>query len=173
MTGIHINQGNLHLDVYICPANIEGRDTDAISTGLGAQLLSGVWLYVSPWTVAWQAPLSVDFSKQESWGALPFPSPGHLRRLGTEPGSPESLAWRQTLCCWAIREEIHGPRKAEHRWDISGSLESGVEQSRVLSHNPQKEPTCLHLVLDFQSPELQENKFLLFKLPFVVIRSQP
>ena len=39
---------------------------------------SRVQLFVTPWTVARQAPLSVDFSRQEYWGGLPFPSPGDL-----------------------------------------------------------------------------------------------
>ena len=43
-----------------------------------AQLLSHVWLFVIPWTVARQAPLSMGFSRQEYWSGLPFPSPGDL-----------------------------------------------------------------------------------------------
>ena len=33
------------------------------------------WLFVTPWTVAHQAPLSMEFSRQEFWSGLPFPSP--------------------------------------------------------------------------------------------------
>ena len=39
-----------------------------------------VRLFAIPWTVAHQAPLSVKFSRQESWTGLPFPSPGLLQR---------------------------------------------------------------------------------------------
>ena len=39
------------------------------------KLLSHVQLFVTPWTVARQAPLSVGFSRQEYWSGLPFPSP--------------------------------------------------------------------------------------------------
>ena len=35
-----------------------------------------------------QAPLSMEFSRQEYWGGLPFPSPGNLPNLGIRPGSP-------------------------------------------------------------------------------------
>ena len=42
----------------------------------------------TPWTVAYQAPLSVGFSRQECWSGLPFPSPGDLPNPGIEPGSP-------------------------------------------------------------------------------------
>ena len=39
------------------------------------KLLSHVQLFVTPWTVAYQAPLSMEFSRQEYWSGLPFPSP--------------------------------------------------------------------------------------------------
>ena len=43
---------------------------------------------VTPWTVACQAPLSMDFSRQEYWSGLLFPSPGYLPHPGIEPASP-------------------------------------------------------------------------------------
>ena len=42
---------------------------------------------MTPWTVACQVPLSVGFSRQESWSELPFPSPGDLPNPGIEPRS--------------------------------------------------------------------------------------
>ena len=42
----------------------------------------------SPWTVALQAPLSMEFSGQEHWSGLSFPSPGYLSDPGIKPGSP-------------------------------------------------------------------------------------
>ena len=50
--------------------------------------LSRVWFFVTPWTVAYQAPPSMGFSRQEYWSGLPFPSPGDLPDPGIEPGSP-------------------------------------------------------------------------------------
>ena len=47
-----------------------------------------VQLFVTPWTVAHQAPLSTGFSGQEYWSGLPFPSPGDLPNPGIEPRSP-------------------------------------------------------------------------------------
>ena len=41
-----------------------------------------------PWTIAFQAPLFMEFSRQEYWSGLPFLSPGHLPNLGIEPRSP-------------------------------------------------------------------------------------
>ena len=46
---------------------------------------------MTPWTVARQAPLSMEFSRQEYWSGLPSPSPGALPDPGIEPGPP---AWQ-------------------------------------------------------------------------------
>ena len=43
---------------------------------------------MTPWTVAYQVPPSIGFSRQECWSGLPFPSPGGLPDPGIEPGSP-------------------------------------------------------------------------------------
>ena len=43
---------------------------------------------MTPWTVAYQAPQSMGFSRQECWSGLPFPSPGDLPDPGIEPWSP-------------------------------------------------------------------------------------
>ena len=50
--------------------------------------LSRVWLFATPWTVAYQALQSMGFSRQEYWSGLPFPSPGDLPNPGIEPWSP-------------------------------------------------------------------------------------
>ena len=50
--------------------------------------LSHVQLFATPWTVAYQAPRSMEFSRQEYWSGLPFPSPGDLPDPGIEPRSP-------------------------------------------------------------------------------------
>ena len=47
-------------------------------------MLSHVQLFVTQWTVALQAPLSMDFSRQEYWSGLPFPIPGGLSNPGIE-----------------------------------------------------------------------------------------
>ena len=44
--------------------------------------------FVTPWTAAHQASLSMGFPRQEHWSGLPFPSPGDLPDLGMEPVSP-------------------------------------------------------------------------------------
>ena len=50
--------------------------------------LGRIWLFVTPWTVAYEAPPSMGFSRQECWSESPFPSPGDLPESGIEPGSP-------------------------------------------------------------------------------------
>ena len=54
--------------------------------------LSCVQLFVTLWTVAYQASLSMGFSRQEYWSGLSFPSPGHLPNPGIKPRSPSSEA---------------------------------------------------------------------------------
>ena len=65
--------------------------------------LSPVRLFATPWTVAHQAPPSKEFSRQEYWSALPFPSPGDLPDPGIEPGSPSS---RRHFAVWGTREAL-------------------------------------------------------------------
>ena len=54
--------------------------------------LSHIWLLVTPWTVARQAPLSMEFSRQEYWSGLPFISPLYLP-------NPSLLHCGQILYC--------------------------------------------------------------------------
>ena len=50
--------------------------------------LSHVRLFSTLWTITYQAPPSMGFSRQEYWSGLPFPSPGDLPNPRIEPGSP-------------------------------------------------------------------------------------
>ena len=50
-------------------------------------MLGSVQFFVIPWTVAYQVPLSMGFSRQEYWSGLPSPTPGDLLDLGIEPMS--------------------------------------------------------------------------------------
>ena len=61
--------------------------SDIIGMNVCAMLscFSFVWLFVTPWTIAHQAPLFMEFSRQVTWSGLPFPSPGHLPDQGIEP----------------------------------------------------------------------------------------
>ena len=56
-------------------------------------MFSCVQLFVTPWTVAGQAPLSLGFPRQEYWGGLPFPSPGDQGIFPTQGSNPCLLHW--------------------------------------------------------------------------------
>ena len=59
-------------------------------------LCESIWLFAIPFTVAFQAPLSMEFSRQEYWTGLPHPSPGCLVNLvnpGIKPRSPTLQAY--------------------------------------------------------------------------------
>ena len=58
----------------------------------GMLVFSHVCLFVTPWTVARQAPLSMGFPRQEYWSRLPFPLSGYLPNPGIKPTSPMSPA---------------------------------------------------------------------------------
>ena len=58
-----------------------------------AQLLSHVQLFAVPWTIAHQAPVSMEVSRQVYWSGLPLPIPGHLPDPGIESVSLASPAF--------------------------------------------------------------------------------
>ena len=76
-------------------------------------MLSRVWLFVVPWTVAPQVPLSMGFSRQEYWSGLPCPPPRDLPNPGIEPESLMSpaLAGRffTTSATWEAPPTEHMP----------------------------------------------------------------
>ena len=69
---------------------------------------SRVQLFATLWTIAHQAPLSVEFSRQEHWSGLQFPSPGDLPNPGIEPMSFMSPALASgfftTRATWEAQE---------------------------------------------------------------------
>ena len=94
--------------------------------------LSCVQLFATPWTVAYQAPPSMGFSRQEYWSGLPLPSPGDLPDPGIEPGSPALQA--DSLHCRQVPFEPPGKHTAitwvnlEH--ETSSTLESNKRRYR-------------------------------------------
>ena len=82
--------GCIQIKLYLRKQEVEfGREF--VNPGC-SQSLSHVRLFGTPWTVAHQAPLTVEFSRQEHWNGLPFPTPGDLPNPGIEPTSPASPA---------------------------------------------------------------------------------
>ena len=83
-------------------------------------LISHVRLFVTPWTVAHQAPLSMEFSRQEYWSGQPFPSPGIFMTQGLNLGL---LHCRQILYCLSYHLHTHvGLQKAKSLEEISQYL---------------------------------------------------
>ena len=82
------------------PGILQARTLEGISISFSSawkwkvkvKSLSRVRLLFPPWTAAYQAPLSMGFSRQEHWSELPFPSPEDLPKPGIEPKSSASPA---------------------------------------------------------------------------------
>ena len=72
----------------------KGEFADKIRQGCAVLSHSVMSDFATPWTVACQAPLCMEFSRQEYWSGLPFPSPGIFLTQGLNPGL---LHWRQIL----------------------------------------------------------------------------
>ena len=70
-------------------------NVDILKVKVKMKSLSPVRLFATPWTVAYQAPQFMEFSRQEYWSGLPFPSPWDLPDPGIEPRSP--ALWADTL----------------------------------------------------------------------------
>ena len=68
------------------PSFLQLQGVSRIPLKVKVKSLNHVRLFATPWTVAYQTPLSMD--RQEYWSGLPFPSPGDLPNPGTEPRSP-------------------------------------------------------------------------------------
>ena len=102
--------------------------------------LSCVQLFVIPWTVAYQAPLSMGFSRQEYWNELPFPSPEDLPNPVIEPGSPtlqaDSLLSERQENPWERDKESRIKRSSD--WTLkNGRTESNILHKLCsLSTNP-------------------------------------
>ena len=68
--------------------------------------LSHVWLFATPWTVAYQAPPSTGFSRQVYWSGLPFPSPGDLPNPGIKPRSTRIVGRHFTIWATAAAKSL-------------------------------------------------------------------
>ena len=70
--------------------------------------------FVTPWTVAHQASLSMGFSRQEHWVGLPFPMPQDLPDPGVKPASPVSSALAGGFFTIVPKNDFGGKRKNKH-----------------------------------------------------------
>ena len=82
--------------------------------------LSCVQLFMIPWTVAYQAPSSMRFSRQEYWSGFPFPSSGDLPNPGNEPRS-------LLLQADALRSESPGNPIENQLWIFTGRTDAELK----------------------------------------------
>ena len=81
----------IHLKIYIkCPAEWGPPQTVSLNTSRNMPLYMQAkslqsCLTMTPWTVVLQVPLSMGFSRQESWSGLPCPPPGDIPDPGIKP----------------------------------------------------------------------------------------
>ena len=72
-------------------------------------MLSWAQIFVTPWTVVGQAPLSMRVSRQEYWSGLPFPTPGDLSDPGVKPKAPMSPARAGGFFTWEAGCYVYKP----------------------------------------------------------------
>ena len=104
-------------------ASLPPYESNLKSEKVKVKSLSRVQLFATQWTVAYQSPQSMEFSRQECWSGLPFPSPGDLLHPWIEPGSP---AAGSRFTVWATRKAISAPSQIQGRvlWTSSFNRES-------------------------------------------------
>ena len=86
---------------------------DPLEKGMATH--SRILTWRTPWTIAYQAPPSMGFSRQEHWSGLPFPSPGDLPDPEIEPGSP-------TLQADALPSEPPGKSKLSVKVSVNKNV---------------------------------------------------
>ena len=111
-------------------------------------VLSRVQLFSTPWTVALQAPLSTEFSRQEYWGGLPFLPPGDLSDPEIEAISPVSPALAgRFFTLWTMREVVLGYWWGERLMRIRKEGLSNIKRQR---NGKQEGNECFHFFHIYQ-----------------------
>ena len=119
-------------------------------------VLSHVWLLVSPWTVACQAPLSMGFSREEYWCGLPCLPPGDLPHPGIEPVAPAS-------------PELQVDSLLLSHWGHSYTQEYLMLKPLVF---PKLPPNVASLFCKFPMPEEDSFKYSLYHSAFIHIEAR-
>ena len=105
--------------------------------------LSCIWLLASPWTAACQAPLSMEFSRQEYWCKLPFPVSGDLQIQGSNPHV--SCIGRQILHHCAT-------------WEVPLYTTACINLKNIMIREKKKKPNARnHIVCDCIYKKWSEN----------------
>ena len=103
--------------------------------------LSLVWLFATPWTIVYETPPSMEFSEQENWSGLPFPSPGDLPNPGIEPVSPALQA--DAFITWATREVVVKKHTCQCRDERDTGWIPGLGRSPRRRHGNPLQYSCL------------------------------
>ena len=97
-------------------------------------------LIATPWTVAYQASLSMRFTRQKYWSRLPFPTPGDLSDLGIEPTSLISPALAggsfTTSTIWGSRHGSGHILCVPFPFHLSQTLGGRVKEAEVITQIP-------------------------------------
>ena len=131
---------------------------------MNIQVFSRGWLFVTPWTVACQASLSVEFSRQEYWSGLPFSTPvniyGCLKRL-LKCSFPYKLdKWRQCIVAYRL---IKSNWESRNLWLIDF-------QQRCQSSLMREEQTFHEIVLEQLDTHMQKNE--VEPIPHIIYKSK-
>ena len=100
---VNIQKSIIFLYTSNAQVKSESKDTDTITFVVAVELLSRVWLFGTPGTVACQVPLSKRFLRQKHWSGLPCPSSGDLLDAGIKLNI--SCIGRQILYLWLRPQE--------------------------------------------------------------------
>ena len=127
---------------------------------------SHVQLFATLWTVAHQAPLSMELFRQQYWSAKPFPSPGDLPDPRIEPVSPTPTDRLFTLALpgkplWMILVPLKWPRELPSSFSLVGLWEKDNWSRKQFSPDTK---SVLPWSWTFQSPEVWEKKLSAYKL---------
>ena len=147
MPVLHLFSSNpFDLRVNVSASMFRWQDPPSI-VYMHIQSLGPVWFFATPWTIACQTPLSMEFSRQEYWSGLPFPYPGDLPHPGIKPAvlitllgsQPPQRQWQElgnlfhkntptflnaTFCVWF--QGLHKPTKALSLAKDAGSTLRGL-----------------------------------------------
>ena len=101
-------------------------------------MVSCVSFSATSWTIACQAPLSMELSRQQYWSGLPFPSPGDLLNPGIEPVFPASPAFAggfftasatwEAQCLCNVLLALFVCRTQNNRFQISSSFSREIKK---------------------------------------------
>ena len=130
--------------------------------------LSHVWLFATPWTVAYQAPPSMGFSRQEYWSGLPLPSPGDLPDPRIKPRSPTFQADALTseppgkpeilLLIKGAREQTRWALRP--LWTLGCIIQAERDGPVELSRHIFYVPMCYTVTCNISETRCCENKYL-------------